>query len=123
MEPKIFIFDQLSTADNLAIFLSMRGYEVITNDDRRQAFRQIVTFRPQLVLAEYLDVDGEWLCANLRNIPALNEILIIMMSHKGAQVDLKKFEAMILSFGANGYLLKPFEPRDLPEQIESWLQE
>lgn len=119
---KIYIFDEIKAAETLAFALGMHGYEAIASDNACQAFRQIITFQPKLVLAEYLDVDGEWLCRQLRQVSVTRDLPIIMMSHKGSQVSNKSFEAMILGFGANAYLPKPFPYREIGNFVNSWLQ-
>lgn len=119
---KVFIFDQMDTAESVAFVLSMHGYETIVSDNPRQAFRQIVTFQPDLVLAEYLDVDGEWLCQQLRQLKITRHIQIIMMSHRGPNIKLEDHQKLVLSCGANGYLPKPFNLRRVHEHVNAWLQ-
>ena len=119
---KIFIFDKSETASALAQVMSMHGFEVITSDTPREAYRMIINFHPQLVLAEYLDVDGEWLCRQLRQARNLNDIQIIMMSAKGASIKERDLRSLLLSFGANGCLIKPFNYHEIPDYFDSWMQ-
>lgn len=119
---RIFIYAKEELADPMAIVLSMHGHSPICNDRPRETLRQIITFMPQLVLAEYLDVDGEWLCCEIRKLKQLDKTQVIMMSELGKNLNTENFESMVLAFGANGYLIKPFPYREIGNFVNSWLR-
>ncbi len=122
---RIFIYAKEDLAKNLAMVLSMRGHTPMYSDRPREALRQIITFRPTLVLAEYLDpdIDGEWLCCEIRKIKQLDATQVIMMSELGPNISKSKVQATALSFGANGYLPKPFPCHEISNYLHSWLHE
>jgi DNA-binding response OmpR family regulator len=119
---RIFIYAKSDLAEALAMVLSMHGHSPICSENPREAFRQIVTFRPQLVLAEYLDIDGEWLCRQIRQLRQLQDTQVIMMSAKEKGLSEDNFRSAILAFGANDYLFKPFPCREIGNYVHSWLQ-
>lgn len=122
---RIFIYAKEDLAQALAMALSMRGHTPMYGDKPREALRQIITFRPTLVLAEYLDpeIDGEWLCCEIRKIKQLDTTQVIMMSELGPNISKSKVQATALSFGANGYLPKPFPYREIGDYVHTWLHE
>lgn len=119
---RIYVFAKPDLADPLTTVLSMHGHDPICSDEPRVAFRQIITFRPRVVLAEYLDLDGEWLCREIRKLPQLKDTQVIMMSEMGQHMSTRDFESMVLAFGANGYLRKPFDYREIGNYATSWLR-
>jgi DNA-binding response OmpR family regulator len=121
---RIFIYAKEDVAEAMAMALSMCGYEPMHSDRPREALRQIITFRPKLVLAEYLDpdIDGEWLCREIRKIRQLEATQVIMMSEMGQNINEHDLRSMMLAFGANGCLIKPLPCREIGNYVNSWLK-
>lgn len=119
---RILIFAETELAKQLSAVLTAQGYNTICCSDEQQALCQVITFAPQLVLAEYLDLDGEWLCREIRKLKQGQQTEIIMMSGAGSHLSDKDMEAMVLSFGANGYLRKPFIYSEIGNYAKSWLR-
>lgn len=120
---RIFIYSQEDLAQALAMVLSMNGYEPMYSNRQREALRQIITFKPTLVLAEYLEpeIDGERLCCEIRKIRQLDKTQIIMMSEVGPSLNKTYLRSTVLTFGANGHLAKPFPCREIGQYVKSWL--
>lgn len=119
---RVFIYAKEEVAETMAMALSLSGYEPMHSERPREALRQIITFRPKLVLAEYLDIDGEWLCREIRKIRQLEATQVIMMSEVGPKLSAHKLRSMMLSFGANGCLIKPLPCREIGQYVHSWLR-
>lgn len=119
---RILIYAKNEVSEALAVVLSMYGHSPICSDRPREALRQIITFRPQLVLAEYLDIDGEWLCREIRKIKQLEATQVIMMSKIGRPLSDQDFESTVLAVGANGYLPQPLPCREIGNYVNSWLK-
>jgi DNA-binding response OmpR family regulator len=119
---RIFIYAKEEVAEIMAIALSMRGHIPLYSDRPREAMRQIITFRPKLVLAEYLEVDGQWLCSEIRRIKQLEATQVIMMSKMGQPLSDQDLESTVLAFGANGYLPQPLPCREIGNYVNSWLK-
>lgn len=119
---RILVFAEPELARQLSAVLSAQGYNTISCSSEQEALRQVITFAPQLVLAEYLDLDGEWLCRQIRQLKKGKQTEVIMMSAAGSHLSDKDMEAMVLSFGANGYLRKPFIHDKISSYVRSWLR-
>lgn len=119
---RIYILAKADLAKAMAEELSKRGHDPIWSDDPMTAFCQIITFRSQLVLAEYLDVDGEWLCREIRKLKQLAKVQVIMMSELGKNRRPEDIRPILMAFGANGYLPKPFPSQEIGDYVQSWLR-
>ncbi len=121
---RVFIHAKKEVAEALSMVFSMRGHNPIWDENPRAALRQIITFQPKVVITEFLDldIDGEWLCREIRKIRQLNNTQVIMMSELGKHLNPSDIEAMVLKFGANGYLRKPFPYNEIGKYLESWLR-
>ena len=59
--------------------------------------------------------DGLTLCRNLRATPALAQMPVLMLTARGETID----RVVGLEMGADDYLPKPFEPRELLARIRN----
>jgi two-component system OmpR family response regulator len=101
----------------LCDYLSETGYHVLAAADGREMWQQLETGRVSLVV---LDVtlpgeDGLSLCRQLKRTSHLG---VIMLSAKGSTFD----RIIGLEVGADDYLAKPFEPRELVARIKAVLR-
>ena len=64
------------------------------------------------------EMDGFALCRLIRNDPALAELPVIMLSARGEVTD----RVVGLELGADDYLPKPFEPRELVARVQTLLR-
>ena len=90
---------------------------VRTAADGRAALDDIRQHRPELILTDVMmpEVDGFGLLRELRADPALRDIPVILLSARAGE------EAKIegLQAGADDYLVKPFNARELLARVES----
>jgi DNA-binding response OmpR family regulator len=72
---------------------------------------------PDLVLVdiELPELDGLQLCKRLKNVPETAAIGVIIASGRGDVVD----RILGLELGADDYIVKPFEPREVIARINS----
>ncbi|PTL75776.1 PleD family two-component system response regulator [Vitiosangium sp. GDMCC 1.1324] len=72
--------------------------------------------RPDLVCLDLTlpDISGYEVCEYIRATPALKEIPVLMISARTQTMDRAQAEEA----GASGYLIKPFTPEDLQQQVE-----
>ena len=101
----------------LSDYLQRNGYQTRTAGDGREMTRQLEQGRIDLVVLD-LNLPGEdglTLCRNLRTHSALP---VIMLTARGEPVD----RILGLEMGADDYLAKPFEPRELLARIRSVLR-
>ena len=72
--------------------------------------------QPQLVLLDVAlpDHDGFWVCRSLKNTPSTAHIPVIMLTAMSLPSDREQ----AIEAGADGYIVKPFSPRALLEQLD-----
>lgn len=119
---RIVIYAKEDLAEQMALVLSMHGHSPICSEKMREALRQIITFRPSIVIAEYLEIDGEQLCREIRKIKQLENTQLIVMSELGPNLNEDNFRSAVLAFRANGYLRKPFPCQEIASYVESLLR-
>jgi len=101
----------------LADYLGRNGYRVATAADGRAMWPQLEQGRVALVILDIMlpGDDGLVLCRNLR---ARSEVPIIMLTARGEDMD----RIIGLEMGADDYLPKPFNPRELLARIKGVLR-
>ena len=108
--PKVMIVDDdRTTVKLLQTLLELDGFEVGVAGRGADVLPQATTFVPQIFLMDYhlADADGVDIIRDLRATEQFAQTPIIMTS--GLDV-----EDEALSAGATTFLLKPFEPEELP---------
>ncbi len=116
--PHILIVDDDSEIrDLLGRFLDKHGLRVTTVEDGRAMQRVLDTGRVDLIVLDLMlpGEDGLTLCRNLR---ARSRIPVIMLTAMGEETD----RIIGLEMGADDYLSKPFNPRELLARIRAVLR-
>lgn len=114
----VLVDDDADTREHLSQLLATE-YEVVTAADGREALHAIVEERPALILTEVMmpRLDGLGLLRAIRRNSRLSGIPVIMLSARAS--DDASSEGF--ASGANDYLLKPVNARDLMSRIASQL--
>ncbi|HKS13034.1 MAG TPA: response regulator [Pseudomonas sp.] len=101
----------------LCDYLTDEGYHVLAAADGEQMHAQLETHAVNLVVLDLMlpGEDGLSLCRKLQGLPGL---AVIMLSAKGSTLD----RIIGLEVGADDYLAKPFEPRELIARIKAVLR-
>ncbi|WP_410481260.1 response regulator [Pseudomonas plecoglossicida] len=101
----------------LCDYLTDAGYNVLAAADGEQMRQQLALHRVELVVLDLMlpGEDGLSLCRQLQATPGL---AVIMLSAKGSTLD----RIIGLEVGADDYLAKPFEPRELIARIKAVLR-
>lgn len=102
----------------LAQYLNRHGYDTLLVDDCNDLFQRITKFSPDLIVLDRMlpSGDGVEACRNLR---AHNEdIPIILLTGRDETAD----RIIGLESGADDYVGKPFDPRELLARIETVLR-
>jgi DNA-binding response OmpR family regulator len=105
--------------DNIAIaldyLLTREGYEIQRVASGGEAMERIKAMRPDLVLLDVMlpEVSGYEICQAVRLDPALSGVRILMMTARGSAMERRKGLAM----GADGFVSKPFELKELREEV------
>lgn len=101
----------------LCDYLTDAGYQVLAAADGEQMRQQMARHKVELVVLDLMlpGEDGLSLCRQLQAQPGL---AVIMLSAKGSTLD----RIIGLEVGADDYLSKPFEPRELIARIKAVLR-
>lgn len=109
--------------DNIAIaldFLMTReGYEHARVANGGEALARIRSMHPDLVLLDVMlpEVSGYEICQDVRLDPSLNDVKVLMMTARGSAIERRKG----LALGADGFISKPFELKELREEVRRLL--
>jgi DNA-binding response OmpR family regulator len=117
--PKILVVDDdVRLRDLLSRYLTEQGFQVTAIADSSQLDRKLQRDPPHLVVLDLMlpGEDGLTVCRRLRG--AGETVPIIMLTAKGEEVD----RIVGLEMGADDYLPKPFNPRELVARIHAVLR-
>jgi two-component system phosphate regulon response regulator OmpR len=114
----LVVDDDLRMRDLLKRYLGEQGFAVDTVADAAAMDRAFTRVRYDLVVLDLMlpGEDGLAVCRRLRG--AQDEVAIIMLTAKGDDVD----RIVGLEMGADDYLAKPFNPRELVARIHAVLR-
>jgi DNA-binding response OmpR family regulator len=119
ISPQILLVDDESAITaNLAPFLERAGFIVSTASDGDQALQLVASFKPNLIILDVLmpKMNGRQVLRKLRS--SGNWTPIILLTQVGESTE----RAMALEEGADDYINKPFDPRELVARIRSVLR-
>lgn len=114
MKRILIVEDDKTIADELLDLLSSSNYEPILLNDFANSYEEIISINPDLILLDinipYLN--GEALLSKIRKV---SNIPIIMVTSKNTEVD----EVLSMSYGADDYITKPYNPTILLLRINA----
>ncbi len=112
--------DDPVTARFLETLLEGKGFEVLVAEDGEHAYELATKQRPDLILTDVVMPyrDGFELLRALRQEDALARVPIIVLSMRDREEDIVRG----LEMGADDYLVKPFNARELVVRIRKHLQ-
>ena len=113
----LVVDDDADIRDLLSAYLQKNGYRVTAVADGKGMREALESRRPDIVVLDLM-LPGEDGLALCRNIRARSEIPVIMLTALGEETD----RIVGLELGADDYLTKPFNPRELLARIKSVLR-
>lgn len=113
----LLVDDEASLRQPLAAYLARQGFAVSQAENAAKARSLLLTEVPDLVLLDIMmpGEDGLSLC---RHLVEAREIPVILLTARGEPTD----RVVGLEIGADDYVVKPFEPRELVARIRSVLR-
>ena len=110
----LIIEDDPNIADLLRLYLGKDGFDVMMVADGAKAESSFDLFQPDIVLLDIMlpGKDGWQICRDIRSKSA---VPIIMLTAKGETTD----KVNGLEMGADDYITKPFETRELIARIHA----
>jgi DNA-binding response OmpR family regulator len=113
----LVVEDEASIASFVSLYLKNAGYEVRAVTTGSAALTQVATDPPALILLDLMlpDLDGIEICRRVRKT---SDVPILMLTARDEDVD----KIIGLEVGADDYLTKPFNPRELVARVKSVLR-
>ncbi|HHX75426.1 MAG TPA: response regulator transcription factor [Firmicutes bacterium] len=116
--PKILVVDDEKTiVKGLKFALEKEHYEVLAAYDGEEALQLFEEEAPDLIVLDLMlpGVDGFEVCRRIRK---KSETPIIMLTARGEDID----KILGLELGADDYMTKPFNPRELVARVKAILR-
>src|SRR3954452_22027819 len=118
MAEKILIVeDERNIASFVSMYLKNARYQVEIARDGGEALQKAEATKPDLIVLDLMlpDIDGLEVC---RRIRATSDMPILMLTARDDDVD----KIVGLEVGADDYLTKPFNPRELVARVKAILR-
>jgi two-component system alkaline phosphatase synthesis response regulator PhoP len=116
-ETILVVDDEQHIVELAQIYLEQAGYRVEGASDGKEALIRARHMRPALVVLDLMlpGMDGWEVCRQLR---AVSDVPIIMLTARSDDVD----RIVGLELGADDYVTKPFNPRELVARVRAVLR-
>jgi DNA-binding response OmpR family regulator len=113
----LLVEDEASIASFVSMYLKNAGYTVRTAATGTDALEQVAAETPDLIVLDLMlpDIDGVEICRRIRQ---RSDLPILMLTARDEDVD----KIIGLEVGADDYLTKPFNPRELVARVKSILR-
>ena len=113
----LVVDDDMNICELIRLYLEKDGYEVKTVYNGKNGIEAFGEFTPSIVILDIMlpGIDGWQVCRELRKI---SNIPIIMLTAKGETFD----KVLGLELGADDYMVKPFEPKELVARVKAVLR-
>ena len=113
----LVVDDEVNIIDLVRLYLERDGFQVEAAEDGAQALEKIRSLAPDLVILDIMlpEVDGFEVCRRVRNE---SDVPIIMLTARDEDID----KIVGLELGADDYLTKPFNPRELAARVKAILR-
>ena len=116
-ETILVVDDEQRIIDLASMYIEQEGYHVVSALDGLSALKMIQEAPPALVVLDLMlpQLDGLEVC---RRVRAQSDVPIIMLTARSEDID----KIVGLELGADDYLTKPFNPRELVARIKAILR-
>ena len=118
MPGTILVVDDEKNIVQLArLYLTNEGFRVESASDGKQALERAKAVRPDLSVLDLMmpEVDGLTVCREIRKT---SNVPVIILTARGEDID----RIIGLEIGADDYMAKPFNPRELVARVKAVLR-
>ncbi len=114
----LLVDDEPSIVQLARMYLEREGFHVVSVNDGEAALAEATRQRPALIVLDVMlpKLDGFEVCRRLR--ASQNPVLILMLTARDEDID----KILGLELGADDYLTKPFNPRELVARVKAILR-
>ena len=121
MPQLLLIDDDLRLASMVSDYLRAQGFDLSHAPDGTKGLVQLEIIKPDLLILDVMmpGLDGLEVCRRLRALPKpVCHTPVLMLTAKGDPME----RVVGLELGADDYMAKPFEPRELLARIKALLR-
>jgi len=117
----LIVDDEVDLVETVRFPLEMEGYHVLVSYNGEDALNQARKENPDLILLDLMlpNLDGYKVCRLLKSDDRYKHIPILMLTAKSQEKDM----ALGMEIGANEYITKPFDIRDLLKKVKVHLNQ
>jgi two-component system, OmpR family, alkaline phosphatase synthesis response regulator PhoP len=116
----LIVDDEADIVETLTFRLEASGYEVVGASNGQEGLDKAREAKPDLILLDVMMpiMDGYQVCRMLKFDEEFKHIPIIMLTARGQDADKETGKGV----GADAYVTKPFDNKDLLDKIEGLLK-
>lgn len=113
----LIVDDDEHIAELIKIYFEKDGFTTVTANNGKKAVELFKSEAPAIVILDVMmpEMDGWQVCREIRRV---SNIPIIMLTAKGETFD----KVLGLELGADDYMVKPFEPKELIARVKAVLR-
>lgn len=113
----LIVDDDENIAELISLYLAKECFDTMMVHDGMDAISAFDTYQPNLILLDLMlpGIDGYQVC---REIRGKSNVPIIMLSAKGEVFD----KVLGLELGADDYIIKPFETKEMVARVKAVLR-
>ena len=113
----LVVDDDRNICELLRLYIEKEGFEVAIANDGRKALEMFESEKPDLIMLDIMlpELDGWQVCREIRK---KSQCPIIMLTAKGEVFD----KVLGLELGADDYVVKPFEAKEVVARIKAVLR-
>ena len=113
----LVVDDEQHIIDLARMYLEQEGFQITSATDGQTALKMILNNHPALVVLDLMlpQMDGWEVC---RRVRAESDVPIVMLTARSDDID----KIVGLELGADDYLTKPFNPRELVARVKAILR-
>jgi two-component system, OmpR family, alkaline phosphatase synthesis response regulator PhoP len=117
-ETILLVDDEANIVQLARLYLEREGFKVISVGDGPGALEKVLAFRPALMVLDIMlpGLDGIEVCRRLR--AEKDPVSILMLTARDDDID----KILGLEMGADDYMTKPFNPRELVARVKAVLR-
>lgn len=114
----LIVDDEPNILQLARMYLEREGFRIETAGDGRKALATVARLQPSLMVLDVMlpEMDGMEVCKRLRG--ERNPLPILMLTARDEDID----KILGLEMGADDYLTKPFNPRELVARVKAILR-